>query len=66
MKDFGFIFSFVVYFCSVCIIIYDIVNLDFVIDFIVFYFCSIIIDDIVYVIDCGFVKVKDFNLEKGF
>lgn len=26
---------------------------------------SITIDDIVYVIDCGFVKVKDFNPEKG-
>lgn len=30
-----------------------------------FYFYSITIDDIVYVIDCGFVKVKDFNPEKG-
>lgn len=30
-----------------------------------FIFFSITIDDIVYVIDCGFVKVKDFNPEKG-
>lgn len=65
MKDFGFISNFVVYFCSTCITIHDIVNSDLVTDFIVFYFCSITIDDIVYVIDCGFVKVKDFNPEKG-
>ena len=27
--------------------------------------CSITIDDIVYVVDCGFMKVKDFNPETG-
>lgn len=59
---FGFITDFVVYIFS-----HDIVNFGFVTDFIgvIFYFYSITIDDIVYVIDCGFVKVKDFNPEKG-